>query len=101
MRKDKRKVLVLHYIFDNSDFLMKRNEIRHDHLVYLRQCSKEKGGKVEFKVSESLSGKSFYWPLTTGEDEMIQFMQEDPYYKKGVVIDVLIYRYTVRERYGI
>ncbi|CAF1591064.1 unnamed protein product [Rotaria magnacalcarata] len=101
MPSNKRKVLVLHYIFNNSDFLMKRNEIRHDHLVYLRQCSKENGGKVEFKASESLSGKSFYWPLTTSDDEMIQFMQEDPYYKAGIVIEVLIYRYTVRERYRI
>ena len=96
--KLKREVLVLHYIFANDDFLMKRNEIRPAHLSYLRQRSNRNGGKVEFKVAESLDGKSFYWPLTTHPDEMIQFMQDDPYYKAGLVRDSAIYPYTVIER---
>jgi len=94
----KRKVLVLRYIFKNNDFLMKRNEIRPNHLLYLRQKSNKNGGKIEFKVAESLSGKSFYWPLTTHQDEMIKFIQEDPYYKEGLIHDWITYQYTVIER---
>ncbi len=96
--KLKREVLVLHYIFANEDFLMKRNEIRPAHLSYLRQHSNRNGGNVEFKVAESLNGKSFYWPLTTHPDEMIDFMEADPYYTEGLIRDSIIYPYTVIER---
>ncbi len=94
----KHKVLVCRYIFRNNDFLMKRNEIRPYHLAYLRQYSNKNGGKVEFKVAESLGGKSFYWPLGTHENEMIRFMKEDPYYKAGLVHNWMIYPLTVIER---
>ena len=98
MPKWKRQVLVLHYVFNNNDFLMKRNEIRSAHLSYLRAHSKQKGGAVEFKVAESLTGKSFYWPLSTHQDDMIQFMEEDPYYVEGLVDDAIVYPSTVIER---
>jgi uncharacterized protein YciI len=94
----KRKVFILRYIFNDNDFLMKRNEIRPNHLLYLRQNSNKNGGKIEFKVSESLDRKSFYWPLTTQQDEIIQFMEEDPYYKEGLIHDWMIYSYTIIER---
>ena len=94
----KRKVLILHYVFNNDDFLMKRNEIRPIHLAYLRQYSNKNGGKVEFKVAESLDGKSFYWPVTTYQDEMIRFLEEDPYYKEGLVHDWTVCSYTIIER---
>ncbi|CAF2648162.1 unnamed protein product [Rotaria sp. Silwood2] len=80
---------------------MKRNEIRPAHLSYLRQHSKQNDGNVEFKVAESLNGKSFYWPLTTQQDEMIQFMQEDPYYTEGLVHDVTIYPRTIIEKISL
>ncbi len=94
----KRKVIVLRYIFNNSDFLMKRNEIRSMHLSYLRQCSNKNGGKVEFKVAESLNEKSFYWPVNTHQKEMIQFLEQDPYYQQGLIHDWIIYPYTIIER---
>jgi Mor family transcriptional regulator len=31
----------------------------------------QNGGKVEFKVAESLGGESFYWPLGTHENEKL------------------------------
>jgi uncharacterized protein YciI len=96
--KWKRDVLVLRYTFNNNDFLMKRNEIRPAHLSYLREYSNQCGSKVEFKVAESLTGKSFYWSLTTHTDEMVQFMEEDPYYKEGLIRESVIYEYTVIER---
>ncbi|CAF0860724.1 unnamed protein product [Rotaria sordida] len=98
MPKSKRKVLVLHYFFNNDDFLKKRNEIRPAHLSYLRQHSNHNGNKVEFKVAESLDGKSFYWPLTTHHNEIMRFMQEDPYYTEGLVRDVTIYMHTIIEK---
>jgi hypothetical protein len=94
----KRKVLVLRYIFKNFDFLMKRNEIRPIHLSYLRQCSNKNGGKVEFKVAESLDFKSFYWPITTHRNEMIRFLEHDPYYKEDLIHDWIIYPCTIIER---
>jgi hypothetical protein len=94
----KRKVLVLHYTFNNKDFLMKRNELRPIHLLYLRKQSNKNGGKIEFKVAESLDGKSFYWPSTTHQNEMIKFMEKDPYYLEGLVQNWIIYSYTVIER---
>jgi hypothetical protein len=82
----KRKVLVLRYTFNNNnDFLMKRNEIRPYHLSYFREYYNENEDTVEFKVAESLNCKSFYWPLTTTEDEMLEFMYGDPYYQEGLV----------------
>jgi len=98
MPKLKHKVFVLHYVFNNNDFLMKRNQIRPDHLFYLRQHSNKNGGQVEFKVAESLDRKTFYWPVTIHHDEIIQFMHDDPYYKEGLVRDSIIYQHTIIER---
>lgn len=99
MPKFKRKVLVLHYSFHDNDFLMKRNEIRPAHLSYLRQYADQNNNKVEFKVAESLKSKKFYWVLTTDHDEILRFVQDDPYNKEGLVHDVLLYRDTLVQKY--
>lgn len=91
MPKSTKRVLVLQYRLSTNDFLMKRNEIRPAHLAYLRQCSKQNGGKVEFKVAESLNGKSFYWSITASRNEIKNFMHDDPYYTAGLVRESTIY----------
>lgn len=98
MSECKRKVLVLHYTLRNDDFLRKRNEIRSNHLAYLRQYSNETFGQIEFKVAESLDEKSFYWSMNTSEDKMMQFMKQDPYYEQGLVQQWEIFAHTIVER---
>ena len=93
-----RKVLVLHYVFNDDDFLMKQNDVCPSHLSYLRRHSDLDEGKIEFKAAESLKGKSFYWPPTTTQDATIQFMLGDPYHQERLVYDSIIYPYSVIER---
>ena len=69
------------YITTDGDLRKKRNEVRSKHWFYLRQCSNKNGGKVEFKVVD-----------------IIQFLEEDPYYQEDLVDDWMIYPSTIIER---
>ncbi len=74
---------------------MKRNELRSDHLAYLRKYSTWKGGNVEFKVAESLNEKSLYWHPSIARDEIEQFVREDPWFQGGVIKSWQIFQSTI------